>query len=464
VVAIDARPEKLGTYRIRGKIGEGGMATVYVGKTEAGQAVALKVIKAEYAQNKEFLTMFLDEGKLASRLTHPNILRILELGADAGRLFMAMELLRGQSLYALWDATKRRNIRIPGDVLAYLGAEICAALHHAHDATDEDGKPLQIVHRDVNPSNVLVSYDGDVKVIDFGLAKAVNRASQTAAGIVKGKIAYLSPEQVSGKPLDRRADLFSLGTTLWEISLGRRLFKGETKVDTIHKIHRAEVPDPLTIDPTYPVLLWSVLRRCLMRLPAERFATAHECEVAFRDYITTESPGKDMKAALSALMGSAFADEQKKQEAWLDDAAHGTSAKPLLTLRPPSTLQAPPAFESLPLVTSNSSSSVGTSESVSLSSGNLDIDHSVVEAVEGGPTSGPPASRPIMSSTPPPLPPRASSSRRSGQGSQGPDGSPTSTAAPTLTRTSWLLPLGIVLAFLALLAAGAFLVQRSTSR
>ncbi len=403
------------------------MATVYVGVSEDGAQVALKVIKSEYAHNKEFLTMFLDEGKLASRLFHPNILRILQLGAEDGRLYMAMELLRGQSLYALWDATRKQGIAIAPDVIAYLGAEVCAALHHAHDATDEAGKPLQIVHRDVNPSNVLVSYAGEVKVIDFGLAKAVNRASHTAAGIVKGKIAYLTPEQVSGKPLDRRADLFSLGTTLWEVSLNRRLFKGETKIETIHKIHKAEVPDPLTFDPGYPVLLWSVLRRCLMRLPAERFETAQQCEVAFREFIASAAPKKDMKAEVAALMLRAFGEDKAKQEAWLETAADA-SAKPLPTLRP-----------TTPVQTSSDSSG----SALSPKSGDLTIETPASNA-----PSAPP--RAVMSSMPPPLP----TSTRPPPGSARPGG-PART-----TQNSWLVPLGIVLLFLVVLAAGAFFIQR----
>lgn len=447
MVAIDVRPEKLGQYRVRGKIGEGGMASVYVGAAPDGSQVALKVIKAEYAQNKEFLTMFMDEGKLASRLSHPNILRILELGAEDGRLYMAMELLRGQSLYALWDATRKRGIKVPPEVIAYIGAEVAAALHHAHDATDEAGKPLQIVHRDVNPSNVLLAYTGEIKVIDFGLAKAVNRASQTAAGIVKGKIAYLSPEQVSGKPLDRRADLFSLGTTLWEISLNRRLFKGETKVETIHKIHRADVPDPLTVDPTYPVLLWSVLRRCLMRLPAERFATARDCEVAFRELLATAYPGKDMKAEVSAFMLRAFGEEKVKQDAWLDDAAHA-SAKPLPTLRPPPSSQPPAAFESLPLVASGMPGADSSGSALSPASGDLAV---ATPGTVRAP-SGPP---PTMSSTPPPMPTPAPAS-----------GAPQAPAMANSARraVSWLVPVAVVAVFLAVLAAGAMYIQRRASR
>ena len=263
VVSIDVAPDKLGAYRVRGKLGEGGMATVYVGNGPDGSLRALKVIKTAYAENQEFCTMFLDEGKITSRLNHEGIVKIWSLGKEGNRLFMVMDLVRGHSLHSLVWAAKERGIPIGPELAAYIGSCMASALHHAHEAKDETGEPLQIIHRDVNASNVLVSYDGDVKMIDFGLAKAVNRSSQTAAGIVKGKVGYLSPEQVSGLPLDRRSDVFTLGITLWEVALERRLFKAETKLETLRLIHQAHVLDPRAVSPDFPPLLANVIMRCL---------------------------------------------------------------------------------------------------------------------------------------------------------------------------------------------------------
>jgi serine/threonine-protein kinase len=345
----DVRPKQLGAWRTRGKIGEGGMATVYVGRNDAGDLCALKVIKADFVQNRDFVSMFLDEAKIATRLQHPNIVRVSELGSEDDRMFMVMELLRGQSLHAVWAQARKRKTRVPPDVAAYIGASMAAGLHHAHEAKDEEGRALQIVHRDVNPSNVIITYDGDVKVIDFGLAKAVNRVSQTAAGIVKGKISYLSPEQVTGKPVDRRADVFSLGTTIWEISLDRRLFKAETKVDTVHKIHHADVPDPLSIDPEYPVLLWSVLLKCLKRDPKDRHQTADEAAAAFREFLESRSSTmSSMKTKLAGLMTTLFEDEREKQEQWLLRATASDAKANLPPMRPKSAVLA--AFESLPVL------------------------------------------------------------------------------------------------------------------
>ena len=182
------------------------MATVYLGFARdptmpgGGLLVALKVIKELYALNTEFVTMFSDEAKTVSRFNHPNIVRVFELGAEGNRLFMAMEFLNGQSLWHVWNACRERGVRLRYDVAAWIGARAAEGLHHAHELHDERGEFLNIVHRDVNASNIFITYDGQVKIIDFGLAKAANRVSRTRAGMVKGKLAYMSPEQVVVSP------------------------------------------------------------------------------------------------------------------------------------------------------------------------------------------------------------------------------------------------------------------------
>ena len=202
-------PTRLGRYEVRAKIADGGMATIYLGRVEAegdraAAMVALKVIKDEYCLNREFVNMFLDEAKIVSNLAHPNVVRLYELGSEGNRLFIAMELLAGQSLWSVWEACRERRIRLRYDLVAWIGARVAEGLHHAHELKDKTGAPLNIVHRDVNASNVFITYDGQVKIIDFGLAKATNRLSRTAAGIVKGKLAYMSPEQTyDGKGVRR---------------------------------------------------------------------------------------------------------------------------------------------------------------------------------------------------------------------------------------------------------------------
>jgi serine/threonine-protein kinase len=303
---------------VRGKIADGGMAAVYVAK-RGDQLVAIKVIRDEFARNKEFRTMFLDEAAIAARLAHPNIVRYFELGAgDAtGPAYIAMELLQGQSLWAVWEACRARGVRLRYDVLAWIGARVAEGLHYAHELRGEDGTPLDIVHRDVNATNIFVTYDGNIKIIDFGLAKAANRASKTAAGIIKGKVAYMSPEQAVGASVDRRTDVFALGTTLWEIACDRRLFKRSDEVETLRRVHAAEVPDPRYLVAGFPDRLWSILQHALERDTEKRYATAAQMAReldAFAD-------GTVNQQVVAEVMHELFAQEEARAKAWLIEAS-----------------------------------------------------------------------------------------------------------------------------------------------
>ncbi|HEY1956227.1 MAG TPA: serine/threonine-protein kinase [Polyangiaceae bacterium] len=274
-------PERLGRYQVLAKIGEGGMASVYLGR-RLGPAiaedddtyVALKVIKDEFAHREDFVAMFLDEVKIVASLRNPSIVRLLEFGQEGKRLYCALELVMGQSLWRVWDACKMRRSRLRYDWIAWVGARIAEGLHVAHELRDAAGNNVGFVHRDVSPSNVLVSYDGRIKIIDFGLAKAQHRLSKTTAGVMKGKYAYMAPEQARTSSVDRRADVFSLGVTLWEISCDRRLFKRKDDVETLIALDAAQVPDPCALVWGYPRPLWRVLRRALRKEPDKRYATA----------------------------------------------------------------------------------------------------------------------------------------------------------------------------------------------
>ena len=270
--------DRLGDYEVLAPISEGGMASVWLGRRAGApdQLVALKVIRAEHGNSSDFVAMFQDEARIASRLSHPNIIAVVGFGHDGRRHFMAMEPLRGRTLLEVWEAARLRGQRLPYAALAWIGARVADALHHAHELRDEKGALLQVVHRDVNPSNIFLAIDGVPKLIDFGLARAIDRISSTATGIVKGKLAYLAPEQAHQHPFDRRADVFALGITLWEVSLDRRLFKEDADVDTVRRVREAQVPNPTTLDATYPPALASVITRALARDPRERFATAGE--------------------------------------------------------------------------------------------------------------------------------------------------------------------------------------------
>ena len=319
----------LGRYEVRAKIAEGGMATIYLGKLvgEAGfeRPVALKVIKDEFCLNREFVNMFLDEAKIVSRLSHSNIVQLIELGKEGHRLFIAMELLMGQSLWSVWDACRERNIRLRYDVVSWIGARVAEGLHHAHELRDAKGEFVNLVHRDVNASNIFITYDGQVKVVDFGLAKAAGRISRTAAGIVKGKLAYMSPEQTVGRTLDRRTDVFALGATLWELTVDRRLFKGKDDVSTLTAVNEARVPDPTKLVAEYPPELWKVLRTALERDKEKRFPTALEMGKALDECSHLE--GRRVTAeTIAEVMEALFENERRRMAAWVAASVPGESA------------------------------------------------------------------------------------------------------------------------------------------
>jgi serine/threonine protein kinase len=347
-------PPRLGRYDVRAKIGEGGMATVYLGRLSGPpghedvfeRVVALKVIKEEFCRHPEFVTMFLDEAKIISRLSHPNCVQVIELGNEGDRLFIAMELLVGQSLWEVWDACRARGVRLRYDLAAWIGARVAEGLHHAHEVKDPQGQPQMLVHRDVNASNIIVTYDGHVKVIDFGLAKAKGRAYKTAAGVVKGKLAYLSPEQIAGNPVDRRADLFALGTTLWELVVDRRLFKTKDDAETLKRVYAADVPDPTQLVDGFPPALWRILQRALARDPANRYATGDEFAHALDEFAQSEGRAVNA-AALSQVMRELFAEEAARDKRWITEASAPDRPAPINTMHPAPMATAPPPPDAL---------------------------------------------------------------------------------------------------------------------
>jgi eukaryotic-like serine/threonine-protein kinase len=348
-IARDALPPRLGRYEVRAKIGDGGMATVYLGRPSSAHGalyerlVALKVIKQEFCQNPEFVTMFHDEAKIISSLSHPNLVQVVELGSEGNRLFIAMELLMGQSLWEVWNACRARGVRLRYDLIAWMGARVADGLHHAHEMRDAQGQLLMLVHRDVNQSNIFLTYDGQVKVIDFGLATAKGRAYKTAGGVVKGKIAYLAPEQVAGHPVDRRADIFALGTTLWELTTDRRLFRGKDDAETLRRIYSAEVPDPTTLVHGYPPTLWEILRRALGRDANSRYASAADFGRSLDYFARSEGRAVDGRS-LGDVMRELFSMEHVRDKQWLAEASQPDRPAPVNTMHPPSVATiAPPA-------------------------------------------------------------------------------------------------------------------------
>ena len=270
----------IGGYEIVGLLGTGGMAQVLLGRQTGPNGferpVVVKRILPHLVRRQSFVDMFLDEARTIANIRHPNVVNIYDFRHQDGELFMVMEYLEGETAASLRRRLNARGERMPVTVWCHIFAETCAGLHAAHQATNEVGLPLNLVHRDVSPPNILVTYDGAVKLIDFGIAKSDHRSSHTDAGHIKGKYAYMSPEQAEGRPLDARSDVFSLGTVLFEMTTGQRLFKRETELLTVQAVCNDPIPEPREEWPEYTEALHAICTRALARNPAERYQSALE--------------------------------------------------------------------------------------------------------------------------------------------------------------------------------------------
>ena len=270
------------------ELGRGGMGTVYLAATSGpGGFQKLSVVKRltpDLACDPDFLKMFLDEARLAARLNHPNIVQTLEVGADERGHFIEMEYMEGQSLQTLVrGAAKSHALTTP--LAIWILAQTLAGLHHAHELTAYDGTALHVVHRDVSPHNVFVTYDGAVKLLDFGIAKAADSSSRTATGVFKGKLHYMAPEQVLLRPVDRRADVFAVGVILWQLLTGERLWGGLADHEVVEKLADGCIPSPRSLAPEVPEDLDAICMRALAATPDERYATAADFEAALEDHL-----------------------------------------------------------------------------------------------------------------------------------------------------------------------------------
>jgi serine/threonine-protein kinase len=339
-------PSFLGRYEVGAKVGVGGMANVYVGRgvSDDGveELVALKVMLHEYGRDPKYLRMFSDEAKILARVSHPNVIRTIESGITSEHRFIVMELLAGRTLADVWDLLAVRGERLAIRLGAWICARVADGLHTAHDLTDGAGVPLSIVHRDVNPSNIFLTHAGVPKLIDFGLAKARVRRTQSADGIVKGKVPYLAPEQISRRPIDRRIDLYALGTTLWECGTMARLFKRDTDVATLTAIREAKIPDPRELVEGYPDRLAAIVLRALARDPDERYATAGAMKEDLDAFVDDERG--EMSGQLAVLVSRLFPGEARKHSVWKDDAI---ATRDLATVPPPP-MPVPVALSNLP--------------------------------------------------------------------------------------------------------------------
>jgi serine/threonine protein kinase len=278
----------LGRYQLLSRLAVGGMAEVYLARqgelSGFKTLVVVKKVLPHLAQKPDFIAMFLDEARIASMLDHPNVVRINEVGRTDTDYFIAMELVQGKALAAVLQQSERAKTPLPHPIGALIVANAAAGLHHAHQLTDAAGNLLHLVHRDISPQNIMVSFEGSVKVIDFGIARALGRLGDTNSGSLKGKLGYMAPEQARGEAIDARADIFSLGVVLWECIAGRRLFLRENELATLRAVVYEPIPKVskfTKVDPVLEVIVEHALERNL----EERFQTAEEMRVALERWI-----------------------------------------------------------------------------------------------------------------------------------------------------------------------------------
>ncbi|MBX5481657.1 MAG: protein kinase [Myxococcaceae bacterium] len=300
------------------------MAEVWRGKMfGAGgfeRLVAIKRILPNIAEDEEFITMFIDEAKITVQLNHANVAQVYELGNIANNYFIAMEYIAGKDMRAIFDRCRKKGEPAPIPLTCYTVAKMCEGLDYAHRKKDNLGREMNIVHRDISPQNVLVSYEGEVKVIDFGIAKAAGKATKTQAGILKGKFAYMSPEQIRGLPLDRRSDIFAIGICLYEMLTGERLFVGDSDFSVLEKVRKAEVLPPSTFNRRIPEGLEKIVLKALAKDVEDRYQYASDLADDLQKFLIT-SDSIFSRKDLMQYMKSTFAEDVEREKLRLQEYA-----------------------------------------------------------------------------------------------------------------------------------------------
>ncbi|MBT9557267.1 MAG: serine/threonine protein kinase [Myxococcales bacterium] len=304
-------PQPFGKYILLNKIAMGGMAEIFRAKTLGAEGfekeVVIKRILPHFTEDESFVTMFIDEAKVSSKLSHPNIVQIYDFDLLDGCYYISMEFVEGKDLKRVVDVGVKTGRGLTVAQMVHIGAETAKGLHYAHTKLDK-GQPLNIVHRDVSPHNVMVSYEGDVKVMDFGIAKAAARSTKTRAGTVKGKCAYMSPEQARGKNLDGRSDMFAVGVMLWEMLTNHRLFAGESDFETLSNVLKQEAPPPSSLNPEVPASLDAIILKCLSKERDERQADCRELARELEKWLY-ENVADRHAAELGKYMEDLFSDD-----------------------------------------------------------------------------------------------------------------------------------------------------------
>ncbi|MCB9506106.1 MAG: serine/threonine protein kinase [Myxococcales bacterium] len=279
-------------YEVVERLDAGGMAEVFRGRAISIEGfekqVAIKRVLPHLAKNQKFVNMFLDEAKLSLFLDHANVVSVFDLGRAADTYFIVMEFIDGPNLKRLLEWARDHKERLPVELAVYIAIEMCKGLDYAHTKRDASGHPLHIVHRDISPPNVILSRQGEVKVTDFGLAKAQSQIEVTDPGVVKGKFGYLSPEAALGQEIDQRTDVFAVGIVLWEMLIGKRLFQGKTDLETLQLVRKAEIPPMRPMNSGVHPDLEAIVRRALAREPKDRIVTAREMGTLLTRYLFSQ--------------------------------------------------------------------------------------------------------------------------------------------------------------------------------
>jgi serine/threonine-protein kinase len=305
-------------YRVVERLAAGGMAEVFVGDAMSVQGfkkrVAIKRVLPHLASNENFIGMFLDEARLGARMNHANIVSVMDIGAADNTYFIVMEYVDGANLKTVIEVLLKQGRAVPMKEAVYIAMEASRGLSYAHELCDDDGNDLDIVHRDISPPNILISKRGEVKVTDFGLAKASTQLEKTDPGVVKGKFSYLAPEAALGDKVDERADLFALGIVLWEMIAGRRLFLGDSDYQTVKLVQQAVVPSLAAINAEADDALERVLLKALAKNPADRYQTAREMSDALAGFLFSHQL-KVTSYDIAALVKNAIENEDKPRSA-----------------------------------------------------------------------------------------------------------------------------------------------------
>ncbi|WDT75975.1 MAG: serine/threonine-protein kinase [Candidatus Manganitrophus sp.] len=320
-------PAQYGKYLLIDKIAKGGMAEVFLAKQTGSKGferlLAIKRILPQFTENAEFVSMFINEAKVAAQLSHPNIVQVFDFGQVEESYYIGMEYIMGKDLRTIMERSQKSNRPLPIDQILFIVSRVCSGLEHAHKKKDLHGNELNLVHRDISPQNILISYDGEIKLVDFGIAKAALQENETRTGILKGKLAYMSPEQAWGKGIDHRSDLFSLGIVLYECATGKRLFKGDSEINTLERVREAKFESPRQLNAAISEQVEATVAKSLAKEVQDRYASAAQMQGELERCLS--KPLSEIQSDLAQSVHQLFHEEIEKDQARMKRAALATA-------------------------------------------------------------------------------------------------------------------------------------------